>query len=142
MCVLLYLIRSTNEAKMGIQNNFSMKIFTEDIPNCDSVCEYKTKPDISSSWLAERQAVCRVMEMGDIRREWRGDIVRFMSIEYIFVWHAHMWLLHVIYRKHCGTRLTHKLKQQKRGNIFHKWLKIISGHCISIYFQAKYYYTN
>ncbi|GAB1287486.1 Predicted gene 1527 [Apodemus speciosus] len=27
--------RSINEAKMGIQKNFSLQIFTEDIPNCD-----------------------------------------------------------------------------------------------------------
>ncbi|XP_052036946.1 rho GTPase-activating protein 20-like [Apodemus sylvaticus] len=31
-----FIKRSTNEARMGIQKNFSMKIFTEDIPNCDS----------------------------------------------------------------------------------------------------------
>ena len=127
---------------MGIQKNFTLQIFTEDIPNCDSVCEYKTKPDISSSWLAERQAVCRVMEVGDLGRVLRGDIARFMYIHYIFVWHAHMCLLHVIYRKHYGARLMHKVKQQKRGNIFFKWLEIMSGSCNSIYFQTKYYYYN
>jgi hypothetical protein len=42
--------RFIDEAKKGIKKNlnFSLQILTEDIPTCDSVCEYKTKTDISS----------------------------------------------------------------------------------------------
>ena len=72
---LLHLRRSINEAKKGIKKNFSLQIFTEDIPTHDSVCEYKTKTNITRLWIAERQADCRVIEDGDIRG-WRGEIIR------------------------------------------------------------------
>lgn len=35
-----FLKRSIDEAKKDIKKNFSLKIFTEDIPSCDAVCEY------------------------------------------------------------------------------------------------------
>ena len=71
MCFLLHLNRFIDEAKKGIKKNlnFSLQILTEDIPTCDSVCEYKPKTDISSLWVADRQSGCSV-------REWMGEVVR------------------------------------------------------------------
>ena len=118
-CVFsLLLSRSVDAAKKGIKKNFSLQIFTEDIPSCDSVCEYKTKIDISSSWQAERQAVCRVMKDG-ARKGWRADIVRiYVYGKAMCVWQAHTCLLYVIYTKYYEARLKHMLKQQKKRKYF------------------------
>ena len=42
---LLHLNRSINDATKGYRKHFKLPIFTEDIPNCASVCKYKTKDE-------------------------------------------------------------------------------------------------
>lgn len=45
----LHLNRSINEATKGYRKHLKLPIFTEDTPNCASVCEYKTKNEAASS---------------------------------------------------------------------------------------------
>lgn len=49
--------RSIREAKKHNKMELPMRIFTENIAGCDTVCEYKTKTNIPCSWLGERQFV-------------------------------------------------------------------------------------
>ncbi|XP_028639017.1 rho GTPase-activating protein 20-like [Grammomys surdaster] len=42
-----FLKRSIHKAKKGIKKTFSLQIFTENVPTCDSVREYKFKTDSS-----------------------------------------------------------------------------------------------
>lgn len=58
------------------------------------------------------KGVCRVMEDGNIRKGWKAELVRiYIFAKAICVWHAHMCLLYVVYRKHYEARLIHILKQ-------------------------------
>lgn len=45
----LHLNRSINEATKGYRKHLKLPIFAEDIRDCASVCEYKTKNETASS---------------------------------------------------------------------------------------------
>ena len=93
-------------------------MFTEDIPSCDSICKYQTKTDVSSSWVAETQAVCRVMEDRDIRRGGRGEIVRFTCMEQIHGNGMHTCVFYMWHIQSPMTKIDPHGKATKHGKVF------------------------
>lgn len=80
---LLHLNRSINDATEGYRKHFKLPIFTEDIPNCASVCEYKTKDETASPLPESDRQFVEQWKLGTLE-ESEGER-EFENLDNIFV---------------------------------------------------------